>query len=56
MTLSYAGLGIVSVRRSIYFWSDVWHGRVVGVAAEFSSVFFAFLLFVVVVVLGESHC
>ena len=49
MTFSFAGLGIMSIQRSIAHWSDIMHGK-----GEIRSIFFALLLFVVVLVLGES--
>ncbi|KIM83287.1 hypothetical protein PILCRDRAFT_439222 [Piloderma croceum F 1598] len=47
MTFSFAGLGIMSIQRSIAHWSDIIHGK-----GEIRSIFFALLLFVVVLVLA----
>jgi len=48
MTISFAGLGIMSLQRSMAHWSDIMHGN-----GEIRSIFFALLLFVFAVVLGE---
>jgi len=48
MTVSFAGLGIMSIQRSMAHWSDIMHGN-----GEIRSIFFALLLFVFAVVLGE---
>jgi hypothetical protein len=49
MTLSFGALGILSLRKSIAQWSDIMHGK-----GEIRSLFFALLVFLVVLVLGES--
>jgi hypothetical protein len=48
MSLSFGGLGIMSLRRSLAQWSDIMHGK-----GEIRSLFFALLVFVVVLFLGE---
>ena len=48
MSISFAGLGIMSIHRSLDEWSDIVQGK-----GEIRSLFFALLVSVVVLVLGE---
>lgn len=50
MSLSFGGLGLISLWTPLYFWDDSAHAR-----SEFRSFVFALVFVAVVLILGEWH-